>query len=388
MQRLQALLLERLDSHWHDLRAARRFQQRERIGRIGLAAARIGTYVARGQQRDPSLHPTCYSRHLHRNDIPDTIKTVDIAPPRSLKGIAVSSPATSLRQQLTGVMPPITMPFDAQGKLVKGGLRDQIDFIIGQGARAVVAGGSTGEGHTLSEAEFDSAMHEAYESAAGRVPFVAGLIVQSTRDAIERVQRLKGLNIAALQVTPVHYLFKPDADATVRHFREIYDATKTPIIIYNVIPWNYLSVDLMLRIMDEVPGVIGMKQSGGDLKSVSDLLLCCKPDNLVLSGVDALLYPGFCLGMHGAITALTSAVPGVVVKLQKCVQAGDHETARAIHFKLNALWNSLNHDNLPACVKYIQHLQGLPMFEPRAPMMRVTDAQKDAIKKAFKPLLS
>lgn len=307
---------------------------------------------------------------------------------RNFERTPVPTPAASLRQKLTGVMPPITMPFDARGMLVKGALREQIDFIIGHGASAIVAGGSTGEGHTLSEAEFDSAMREAHDAAAGRVPFLAGLIVQSTRDAIERVRRLEGLNIAALQVTPVHYLFKPDADATVQHFREIYEATKTPIIIYNVIPWNYLSVDLMLRIMDEVPGVIGMKQSGGDLKSVSDLLLRCKPDQLVISGVDALLYPGFCLGMHGAITALTSAVPGVVVKLQKCVQAGDHASAREIHFKLNALWNSLNHDNLPACTKYIQHLQGLPLFEPRAPMMRVSAAQKEVIEKALRPLLS
>ena len=154
-----------------------------------------------------------------------------------------------------------------------------------------------------------------------------------------------------------------------------------------MIPWNYLSVDLMLRIMDEVPGVVGMKQSGGDLKSVSDLLLRAKPENLVLSGVDALLYPGFCLGMHGAITALTSAVPGVVVKLHEAVKAGDHDRGREIHFKLNALWNSLNHDNLPACVKYIQHLQGVSMFEPRAPMNRVSEAQKDGIRKALKPLL-
>ena len=135
------------------------------------------------------------------------------------------TPASSLRQKLTGVLPPITMPFDREGNLVKGGLKEQIDFIIGHGARAVVAGGSTGEGHTLTEGEFDSAMREAYEATAGRVPFVAGLIVQTTRDAIERTRRLKGLNIAALQVTPVHYLFKPDADATVEHFREIYDAS-------------------------------------------------------------------------------------------------------------------------------------------------------------------
>lgn len=295
---------------------------------------------------------------------------------------------SDLRQQLTGILPPITMPFDERGALVKGALREQIDFIVENGARAIVAGGSTGEGHTLNEAEFDSAMREAYEATRGRVPFVAGLIVQSTRDAIDRVRRLQGLNIAALQVTPVHYLFKPDADATVQHFREIHEATGIPILIYNVIPWNYLGVDLMLRIMDEVPGVIGMKQSGGDLKSVSDLLLRAKPHNLVLSGVDALLYPGFVLGMHGAISALTTAVPGVVVKLYKAVQAGDHATARELHFKLNALWNTFNHDNLPACVKYVQHLQGVAMHQPRPPMMRVSDAQKTAIRAALNSVLA
>ena len=300
----------------------------------------------------------------------------------------MSSANSTLRQQLTGVLPPITMPFDMKGELVKGGLREQIDFIIKNGANGVVAGGSTGEGHTLTDAEFSSVMQEAYEATAGRVPFLAGLIVQSTRAAIERANMLKGMKVTALQVTPVHYLFKPDADATIEHFRTISDATGLPILIYNVIPWNYLSVDLMLRIMDEVPGVVGMKQSGGDLKSLSDLLLRCKPENVVLSGVDALLYPGFCMGMHGAISALTSAVPHIVVRVQKAVEANDHKTARDLHFKLNALWNTMSHDNLPACIKYIQHLQGTRMFEPRAPMMRVTDQQKVDIKAAMKPLMA
>ena len=300
----------------------------------------------------------------------------------------MSNANSTLRQQLTGVLPPITMPFDMKGELVKGGLREQIDFIIKNGANGVVAGGSTGEGHTLTDAEFSSVMQEAYEATAGRVPFLAGLIVQSTRAAIERANMLKGMKVAALQVTPVHYLFKPDADATIEHFRTISDATGLPILIYNVIPWNYLSVDLMLRIMDEVPGVVGMKQSGGDLKSLSDLLLRCKPENVVLSGVDALLYPGFCMGMHGAISALTSAVPHIVVRIQKAVEANDHKTARDLHFKLNALWNTMSHDNLPACIKYIQHLQGTRMFEPRAPMMRVTDQQKVDIKAAMKPLMA
>lgn len=287
--------------------------------------------------------------------------------------------AEAVRNTLTGILPPLSMPFDEQGNLVKGALKAQVDFMVDSGVRGVVVGGSTGEGHTLSHPEFIQAMREAYEAVDGRVPFVAGLIVQSTREAIDRVKALGDMKIAALQVTPVHYLFKPGPDATIRHFRTIWDETQVPILIYNVIPWNYLSIDDMLAVMDAVPGVVGMKQSSGDLKSVSDLLLRAKPENLVLSGIDALLYPAFALGAHGAISALTCAVPGVTVKLFDAVAAGDHATARDIHFRLNALWNAMRHDNLPACVKYVQHRQGLPMFHPRPPMEMVSDEQKAKI---------
>src|SRR5438093_3769344 len=152
-------------------------------------------------------------------------------------------------------------------------------------------------------------MRASHDALAGRLPFIVGLIVNSTREAVERVRMLEGLNIEALQITPVHYLFKPGAEATVQHFRTIYEETGIPILIYNVIPWNYLSVDLMIRVMREVPGVVGMKQSSGDLKSVSDLLAASSEKNIVLSGIDALLYPAFALCAHGAITALTTAVP-------------------------------------------------------------------------------
>lgn len=281
--------------------------------------------------------------------------------------------------RLTGILPPVAMPFDAAGEIDYAAIREQIDFMVAGGVRGVVAGGSTGEGHTLDFEEFVQAMQAAHEAARGRVPFLAGLIVNSTREAIRRIRALRGLDIAALQITPVHYLFKPTPDATVDHFKAIADETDIPILIYNVIPWNYLSVELMLRIMEEVPSVVGMKQSSGDLKSLSDLIAGVKPRNLVLSGIDALLYPGFALGAHGAISALTTAVPGVCVKLHQAVQAGDHATALDIHRRLGALWNSMSHDNLPACVKYVQHRQGLGLFHPRAPMDRVSEAQKRRI---------
>lgn len=295
--------------------------------------------------------------------------------------------ALSLRNKLTGILPPLSMPFDDEGSLVPGALGPQIDFMVNAGVRGVVAGGSTGEGHTLSADEFAKAMREAGEAVNGRVPFIAGLIVNSTREAIDRVAMLGDIKIDALQVTPVHYLFKPGLDATIQHFRGIWEATGVPILIYNVIPWNYLSVDAMLAIMDAVPGVVGMKQSSGDLKSVSDLLLKAKPENLVLTGIDALLYPGFAMGAHGAISALTCALPGATVNLFDAVQRGDHANARDLHFRLNALWNEMPHDILPACVKYAQSRQGLALYQPRAPMEQVSAERRKVIDGALDSVL-
>lgn len=288
------------------------------------------------------------------------------------------------RDTLTGILPPFTMPFDRRGEIVFPAIKQQVDFAVERGVNGIVVGGSTGEGHTLGADEFTKVMRASHDALAGRKPFIVGLIVNSTREAIERVHALRDLNIAALQITPVHYLFKPSPENTVAHFRAIYEATGIPILIYNVIPWNYLSVELMLRVMREVPGVVGMKQSSGDLKSVSDLMGSVAPTNVVLSGIDALLYPSFSLGAHGAISALTAALPGVCVELWNAVQAKDHDAALAIHTKLNQLWNVLRHDNLPACVKYIQHRQGLDLFHPRAPMDEVSDEQKRVIDDALR----
>jgi 4-hydroxy-tetrahydrodipicolinate synthase len=287
------------------------------------------------------------------------------------------------KKVLSGILPPTTMPFDKEGNLVFSALREQMDFVVEQGAHGVVAGGSTGEGHTLSFDEFVRVMHETHDALGGRLPFVVGLIVNSTREAIERVNALRGLNIAALQITPVHYLFKPSADGTVEHFRSIYDATGIPVLIYNVIPWNYLSVDLMLRIMREVPGVVGMKQSGGDVKSVSDLVQQCDERNIVLTGVDALLYPAFSMGAHGAISALTAALPGICVKMWDAVQRGDHVTGLKLHRALATLWNVVPHDVLPAAAKYIQHKQGLGLYYPRQPMDHVSPALMASIDEAM-----
>lgn len=285
--------------------------------------------------------------------------------------------------KLHGIIPPMTTPFKKNGDLDLSLVKPQVDWLIGAGAHGLAAAGSTGEGHALDAAESKDLMVATVEAARGRVPVVAGVIVDSTREAIRRGRAVRDLKVAALQVTPVHYLFRPDDDSMIAHFRAVCDETGLPVIIYNVVPWTYLSPKLLCRIMKEVPGVIGVKQSAGDLKLLADLMIMAQPQNLIFSAVDALLYSSFALGAHGAVAAILTAAPRACVDLWNSVKKGDHARGHKLHRKLLPLWNALVSDNLPACTRYAQALQGCKAGYPRAPMPLPSAEQQRRIKAAL-----
>ena len=290
-------------------------------------------------------------------------------------------------QEITGILPPLLTPFDENEDLVEEILRQEVHFMLSKGVHGLVPGGSAGEGNTLSTDELRRIVGVVCEEAAGRVPVVAGVIVNSTRQAIERARAVADLGVSALQITPVHYIYKNDDDAMIRHFRAIYDAVGIPIIIYNVIPWNYLSVELMLRLMREVPGVFGVKQSASDMKSMADLIQRCQPHQRIYAAIDALLYPTFALAAHGAISQILSAVPGPCVKLWNLVCSGDHVRALELHGRLLKMWNTIAGDNRLAVTKYTMSLQGVAVGNPRAPLTPASAAQRQAAARALAELL-
>lgn len=285
-----------------------------------------------------------------------------------------------------GIIPPMTTPFRKNGDLDTRLVKGQVDWLVAAGSHGLAAGGSTGEGQTLDASEYLDLMTATVEATNKRVPVIAGIIVDSTREAVKRGCQVRELGVAALQVTPVHYLFRPDDDAMLEHFRVVTEETGLPLIIYNVVPWTYLSPALLVRIMNEVPGVIGVKQSAGDLKLFADLMITANPTNRIYSAIDALLYPSFTLGAHGAIAATLAAAPGPCVSLWDAVQKGDHTTGLKLHERLLAFWNALVADNLPACVRYAQQVQGCKVGFSRAPMPAPNVDQRRRIREALRKL--
>ena len=288
--------------------------------------------------------------------------------------------------KLNGIIAPFTTPFKENGEIDLNLIKPQVDWLIENGVHGLAAGGSTGEGHVLNRDEYVSLMTKTAESLDNRVPLVAGIIANSTAEVIARGNSVKSLNVSALQITPPSYLFRPDDDAMVNHFREIHQECQIPILIYNVVPWCYLSPNLLLRIMDEVPGVLGVKQSAGDMKLFADLIRRAKPENMIFSAVDALLYSSYQLGAPGSIAAILTAAPGPSVKLWDAVIAEDWNRGRDLHEKLMPLWDAIGLDNMPSLCKYAQKLQGLESGFARRPTAPATNAQKEKVKIALKNL--
>ena len=291
--------------------------------------------------------------------------------------------------RIGGIIPPLVTPFREDGSIDEQAHRAEVRHMVD---RAKVHGlavcGSTGEGHTLTTDETRSIVAWTVDEVKGRIPVSAGIIADSTAAAVERARAVADLGVAALQVTPVHYVFRPDDDSMAAHFGAIADRSGIPVIVYNVVPWSYLLPPLLVRILRDEEGVIGVKQSASDMKALADLLLLSEEAGIrgrvrILSAVDALLYPSFRLGSDGAVAAILSAAPEACVELWDAVRSGGDETALRLHKKLLRLWNAIDAHNLPANVRAAMRTQGRQGGVPRPPMPASSPAQEEKIRVAM-----
>ncbi len=285
---------------------------------------------------------------------------------------------------LRGIISPMVTPFDERDEVDEGGLRAVARFLLNAGVHGLAVCGSTGEGHTLTPDETRRITEVVTEEVNGRVPLVVGIIANSTRQALLHARAVRDLPVAALMVTPPHYLFTPDETEMFAYFRTIAEATGLPVLVYNVVPWAYLTADALVRLMTEMPLVIGVKQSAGDIHTLAELLANLPEGKIVLSALDDVLYPSFLLGAHGAIAGLCTAAPHLSVALWEAVQKGEHEKALQLHHQLLALYRLLNGTNFPARVKAALIAQGVPAGRPRRPLTPLDESEMER----FRQLLS
>lgn len=284
-----------------------------------------------------------------------------------------------------GVFTALVTPF-RDGAVDERALTELVELQIAAGVDGLVPCGSTGEAATLSHAEHQRVVEVVVAAARGRVQVVAGTGSNSTVEAIQLTRHAKEAGAdGALLISP--YYNRPTQDGIVAHYSEIARQTAFPLLVYNI-PGRTGSNVLPATIarLAEVDQIVGVKESCGDLNQIAHVIAAVPDSFSVLSGDDWATLPMLSLGGKGVISTSSNVAPGDVVDMVRAFRAGDLDRARAVHFRLQPLFDVLFCETNPIPVKAALAMRGLIHDELRLPLLSISSANRERLQATLKEM--
>jgi 4-hydroxy-tetrahydrodipicolinate synthase len=288
-----------------------------------------------------------------------------------------------VRLELKGVIAPVVLPLDRHEEIDEIALRREVHVLLAAGVDALLVNGTTGEGSMILPEESRRTCAIVVEEVAGRVPVIAGVTGDSTRQALRLGHLAREAGASALLVAPVHFLNIPPRAGVVRFFRTIGAEVGLPLVLYNVVPQLNLPPDLCLELAD-IPQVVAIKQSNDNFHELADLLRMARGRLTVLTAIEDLLFPSLLLGATGMMAAIAAVLPDLCVELYQAVQRGNLNTARQLHERILPVVRSvLVDENFPATLKTALALRGRPVGPARSPLLPTSPEEEAKIRRSL-----
>lgn len=284
--------------------------------------------------------------------------------------------------KLEGIIPPMVTPFKETEEIDEEALRREVGYLLDAGVHGITVCGSTGEGYAMTSEEVGLTTAIVKKEVRGRCPVITGIIADSAWIALKHGRAAREGGADALMVTPVHYVFQPTEEGTLDYFRRIGEAIGLPIVIYNVIPWANISAELAVK-LTRIREVQGIKQSGGDIHGLADMIRAVGDRIPVLTAIDDMLFPSFLIGAKGAIAAICTIAPHLCVELWEATKRGDVKRGVEIHNSLLPVWRAIGKGDMPARAKEALSQLGRPTGIARSPLVPVDERARREIRKAL-----
>ena len=271
-----------------------------------------------------------------------------------------------------GVFPAITTPFNKDGSVDHGFLREHAAWMMHAGCKGVVPLGSLGEGNTLDHAEKLAVLSTVVE-ALGGAPVIPGIASLSTHGAVALARDAQQIGCQGLMVLPP-YGYSSDWREMKAHVDAVISATELPVILYNN-PVAYRTDFLpeqIVQLANTHVNLRGVKESSADVRRVTALKGTLPEGVELLVGVDDALVEGVQAGATGWIAGLVNAFPAESVALFELSRAGRmEEAARLYHWFLPML-------RMDTVLKFVQLIKcvqeevGHGSARVRAPRLELT----------------
>ncbi len=263
-------------------------------------------------------------------------------------------------------------------------LRELVEWQLSEGTDGIVPCGTTGEGVTLNAQERADVVRTVVEVVRGRAAVIAGAGSNATRECIEAVKQAKELGAdAALVVTP--YYNKPTQEGLYRHYLAIAEATRFPVVAYNVPSRTSGDIlpDTVARLV-KAGAIVGIKEATASMDRQVQLVEQVGKDAIAyLSGDDFTVLPYIACGGHGVISVVANVAPRAMKELVAAALRGDLATALAKQVAMADLNRMMFVETNPGPVKAAVSLLGRAGPEIRLPLAPVSDASLAKVKQAM-----
>lgn len=286
------------------------------------------------------------------------------------------------RSFLKGIVVPIITPIDGEERVDEAKLRAQVDFVIEGGVSGVLAFGSNGEFYMAEEDEQERTLAIILDQTQKRVPVFMGIGAISTRKCIRTAQMARRLGADAVSVLQPMFL-KPTEEELFAHFKAIADSVSDkPMLLYNN-PGRTgytMSGNLVERLAHELPNVVGMKDSSGDMTQTMEFIRRNRDvDFKVFGGKDTLIYSCLCVGAVGSVCTTANFVPKLICSIYDTYTAGDQKAALELQNKLNPMRLAMDKSSFPVATKDYCNLLGLDVGVPYLPSLPASGAGRQAL---------
>jgi 4-hydroxy-2-oxoglutarate aldolase len=286
--------------------------------------------------------------------------------------------------KLSGVFAPIPTPFDDQDCVDTRRLRAALARWSSRPITGFIVLGSNGEAVLMDDVEADRVIVASREAVPSDRPFIVGTGRESTQAAVRAAKRAAEHGADAVLVrTPGFFKTQMTTDAFVRHYTAVADGSPVPVLLYNFTALT--GVNLLPAAVSRLathPNIVGMKESGGDVAQIADLVSGTPDDFAVLAGTTSTFYAALCVGAAGGILAPACIVPDACMRLFDLARAGRQAEAVQLQRDLMPLAKLLGSYGVPG-LKAALNLMGYDVGRPRPPLAPVPDAALDLLRDAI-----
>ena len=273
----------------------------------------------------------------------------------------------------------LVTPFNEDGTIDFESLSSIIDYQLSNDADFLCILATTGETPCLSSEEHYKVKQFIVKKVAGRVPLLMGCGGYNTAAVVEmcKTYDMSGID-GLLSVCP--YYNKPSQEGLYQHFKAIANATKLPVVLYNVPGRTGINLkpETTCRLANDCDNIVAIKEASGSIEQVDEIIKNKPADFEVLSGDDAITFHMIATGAVGVLSVIGNALPKKFSRMIRLEFNGEYGAAQKIHHKFTELYSLLFVDGNPAGVKALMSEMGLLKNVLRLPLVptRLTTKQK------------